>query len=81
MISCSKFEIACSLCIHIVIYFGGLSLSCTLFRNVKHGLWSENCFVRMPDFGCFAYLSILQNRLSIRVPLLFENLVGSVICG
>ena len=35
----------------------------------------------MPDFGCFAYLSILQNRLSIRVPLLFENFVGSVMCG
>ncbi len=38
----------------------------------------ENCFISIPDDAFKVVLLSLQKMLSISVPLVFENLVGSV---
>ncbi len=48
---------------------------------MKYGLWSENSFISIPDDAFNAVLISLQKTLSISVPLVFENLVGSVMDG
>ena len=53
----------------------------TVFRKVKYGWWSDNCLVKMPDLGFIVDLVNLQKKLSIRVPLFLESLIGSVMWG
>ncbi len=59
---------------------GGLFLSSSS-RHTKYGLWSENCFISIPDDAFEVVLLRLQTKLSISVPLVFKNLVGSVMEG
>ena len=46
-----------------------------------NGWWPNNCLVKMPDLGFIVDLVNLQKKLSIRVPLFLESLVGSVMWG
>ncbi len=48
---------------------------------MKYGLWSENCFIGIPDDAFNVLLFSLQKMLTINVALVFENLVGSVMDG
>ena len=52
-----------------------------VFRKEKYGWRSDNCLVKMPDLGLIVDLINLQKKLSIRVPLFLESLVGSVMWG
>ena len=63
------------------IYLGKGSVWETVFKKVKYGWWSDNGLVKMPDSGFIVDLVSLQKKLSIRVPLFLESLVGSVMWG
>jgi len=58
------------------VYF---NLTGTLSINIKYGWWSENCLTRISAVDASITLLILQNKLSIKVPLREENVVGNVI--
>ena len=51
-----------------------------LCKNVTYGWWSENICISIPDVG-LQFDDNLQSKLSINVPFLCDNLVGSVIWG
>ena len=52
-----------------------------MLRKAKYRRWSDNYLVRISGVGFIVESANLQKILSIRVSLLFENLVGSVIWG
>ena len=53
----------------------------TVFRKVKYGWWSHNCLGKMLVLGFIVDLVNMQKKLSIRVPIFLESLVGSVMWG
>ena len=61
---------------------GGFDVALNLTLMVeKHGRWSEILVTTIPDFSSDVILEKRQKIWSMRVALLFENLVGSIICG
>ncbi len=69
-------------CIFILVNLGEGLFLLRLSRHMKYGLWSENCFISIPDDAFNAVLFSLQKtKLSISVPLVFEILVGCVMEG
>ena len=48
---------------------------------MKYDWWFDNGLVKMPDLCFIVDLVSLQNKLSIKVSLFLESLVGSVIKG
>ncbi len=50
-------------------------------RKVKYGWWSENLLIRIANCVLRVFSVNLHRKLSIDVPWLFDNLVGSVIWG
>ena len=78
---CIKSDIESEFCTVIFIYLGKGSVWETVFRKVKYGWWSDNCLVKIPDLGFIVDLVNLQKKLSIRVQLFLESLVGSLMWG
>ncbi len=57
----------------------GESLVWTLFSRMNYGLWSENFLIKTPAVVSKVLSVNLHRMLSIKVPLLFVSLVGTVI--
>ena len=56
-------------------------LSCNNLIEVMHGKWSDNWLITILDENAVMGNGDLQYTWSIRLQLLFANLVGNVILG
>ena len=80
-ISLLKDAIASGLLVRIFTYFCLNGFNLRTSTHVKQGKWSDILVIIIPDRVGAAAPEDLQNIWSIRVPLFFENRVGSVIWG
>ncbi len=78
-VSFQNFNKESGCCLHISKNLGTWMFFFISLKKVNYGWWSANWLIRIPEDVLRLFSVHLQRTLSIKVPCLFDNLVGSVI--